>query len=366
MKIHLELIPVEEWSSSLVKPIIISGPCSAESEEQLVSTAKEISKSGKVQILRAGIWKPRTRPDSFEGRGTVALPWLKSAGLQTGLLTTTEVASSLHVEEALKAGIDILWIGARTTVNPFSVQQIADALKGTDVPVLVKNPVNPDLQLWIGALERVNRAGIKKLGAIHRGFSSFEKTPFRNAPMWDLAIELKTLIPDLPVICDPSHISGNRELIPLVAQKALDLEMAGLMIESHINPSEALSDAQQQLTPGALDKILDELTYRSSSVNNSELRNQLQQLRGEIDDLDEEVVQLLAARMKIAEKIGEYKRDNNITILQLQRWKEILTKRIKQGEAMGLSVDFMKSLLKAIHRESIRHQTSVMNNQEVV
>jgi chorismate mutase len=364
MKVNLDLIPLENWLPGLHRPLIISGPCSAESEEQVLLSAKAIAEGGSVQVLRAGIWKPRTRPDSFEGLGEVALPWLKNAARETGLYCATEVANAAHVEAALKAGIDILWVGARSTVNPFSVQEIADALKGVDIPVLVKNPVNPDLQLWVGGLERINRAGIRKLGAIHRGFSSFEKTPFRNAPMWEMAIELKTLIPELPVICDPSHISGNRELIPLVAQKALDLDMCGLMIESHINPSVALSDAQQQLKPDDLLRLLRELTYRSAQVDNIAMRDQLSVLRAQIDKLDEEIIHMLASRMDISEKIGEYKRDNNVTILQVNRWDEIISKRSQLGQALGLGDDFIKLLLQIIHKESIRRQTGVMNAEK--
>lgn len=365
MKVTLDILPLEKWSPAIQKPLIISGPCSAESEEQVMQTAKAIASIGNVQILRAGIWKPRTRPDSFEGRGEIALPWLKNAGLATGLQTATEVANAHHVELALKAGIDILWVGARTTVNPFSVQEIADALKGVDIPVFVKNPINPDLQLWIGALERINRSGIKKLAAIHRGFSSFEKSPFRNVPMWELPIELRTLLPDLPLICDPSHISGNRELIPLVAQKAIDLDMVGLMIESHLDPDRALSDAQQQLKPRDLEKILNGITYRTAFIDDHLFKNKLQELRAEIDDLDDLVFERLAARMNVAGQIGEYKRDNNVTILQVQRWEEILSKRVVQGTAMGLSEDFIKKLLQLIHKESIRRQTQVMNQSKL-
>ncbi len=279
------------------------------------------------------------------------------------MYSATEVANAAHAEAALKAGIDMLWIGARTTVNPFSVQEIADAIRGVDIPVLVKNPINPDLQLWIGALERVNRAGIKKLGAIHRGFSSFEKSPFRNAPMWEIAIQLRTLLPELTLICDPSHIAGNRELLPLVAQKAIDLDMAGLMIEAHIDPSVALSDAQQQLKPEALLGLFSELNIRSASVNDPVFLNLLEEMRKAIDELDDDILQRLAARMQIAEKIGEYKRDNQVTILQVQRWDEIIGKRLFQGKAMGLSEEFVRKLLELVHQESIRRQTGVMNSK---
>ncbi|MGO3806329.1 MAG: 3-deoxy-7-phosphoheptulonate synthase, partial [Sphingobacterium sp.] len=268
MKHTLDIAPLKSWIDTGDKPLIISGPCSAETEEQLVSTAHLLANTGKVNVLRAGIWKPRTRPGEFEGIGSVGLTWLKRAKEETGLLTAIEVATAKHVKEALAAGVDILWIGARSTANPFTVQEIADALVGADVPVLVKNPVNPDLSLWIGALERINGAGIKKLGAIHRGFSSFEKTAFRNEPMWDLAIQLKSACPELPIINDPSHICGNRELIPYIAQKAMDMDLQGLIIESHIDPSVAWTDAKQQVTPAALAELLDNLSVRRPESDN--------------------------------------------------------------------------------------------------
>ena len=327
----------------------------------MVATARLLAALGKVHVLRAGIWKPRTRPGQYEGAGSEGLKWLMKAKAETGLPVATEVANAAHVEECLKAGVDILWVGARTTVNPFSVQDVADALKGVDVPVWVKNPVNPDLELWIGALERLNRAGITKLAAIHRGFSSFDKGPFRNAPMWDIAIELKTRFPGLPLICDPSHITGQRELIPFIAQKALDLDMAGLMIESHIEPSAALSDAKQQVTPAALGKILEDLVVRTPSTANKEFKNTLTILREQIDQLDDQIMQTMAARMKISEQIGNYKRDNKVTILQVNRWEEIIQTRIAQGHAMGLEGDFVHNLLKLIHQESILVQQKVMN-----
>jgi chorismate mutase len=289
------------------------------------------------------------------------LEWLVQAKKETGLPITTEVATAAHVELCLEKGVDILWIGARTTVNPFSVQAIADALKGVDVPVMVKNPVNPDIDLWIGAMERLNKAGIKKLAAIHRGFSSFEKGPFRNAPMWDMAIELKTRIPELDIICDPSHICGTRELIPFIAQKALDLDMAGLMIESHIHPDAAWSDAKQQVTPAALSKIVDELVVRTSNVENKSMKDALTQFREDIDKLDDEIMQKLSARMKISQKIGEYKKENKVTILQVTRWEEIIHTRVALGLAMGLSDEFTKDLLKLVHEESIQVQMKVMN-----
>ena len=314
-------------------------------------------------MLRAGIWKPRTRPGTFEGVGEIGLLWMNEAKKQTGLPITTEVANASHVEIALKHDVDVLWIGARTTVNPFSVQEIADALKGVDIPVMVKNPINPDFELWIGAMQRINQAGIKKIGAIHRGFSSFEKSPFRNIPKWEMAIELKRLYPELPIICDPSHICGARDLIPFISQKAVDLDMTGLMIESHINPSVALSDAKQQVTPEILEKIVSELIIRESNRENPEAQDALAEHRSAIDELDEELIGKLAARMGVAKKIGEYKRDNNLTILQVKRWDSIINRRLAMAEAMGLSPEFMTKLLQLIHKESIRTQTEVMNKE---
>src|SRR5471030_549596 len=279
MKLNLNIQPLESWIETKNEPLLIAGPCSAETEDQLVATAHLLAKTGKVSALRAGIWKPRTRPGEFEGIGSIGLEWLKRASVETGLPTTVEVATGKHVEEALKAGVDILWVGARSTVNPFTVQEIADALRGVDVPVMVKNPVNPDLSLWIGALERINNAGITKLAAIHRGFSSYEKSAFRNEPMWDLAINLKTHAPELPIICDPSHICGNRELIPYIAQKALDLDMQGLIIESHIDPSVAWTDAKQQLTPAALNDIMSRLEVRKSEAGTPDVKDALSILR---------------------------------------------------------------------------------------
>jgi chorismate mutase len=365
MKKGLQLESISKWLPTANKPVIISGPCSAETEDQMVATAKQIAATGKVHALRAGIWKPRTRPGQYEGAGEEGLKWLIAAKKETGLPVTTEVANAAHVEACLKAGVDILWVGARTTVNPFSVQEVADALKGVDIPVMVKNPINPDLELWIGGLERLNKAGITKLAAIHRGFSSFEKGPFRNAPMWDMAIELKTRIPEIDIICDPSHIAGTRELISFISQKALDLDMAGLMIESHINPDAAWSDAKQQITPGVLSKLIDGLIVRSVTSDNKVFKDTLSVLREQIDHLDDEIMQKLSARMKISEKIGQYKKDNNVTILQVNRWEEIIQTRITLGKAMGLSEAFSADLLKLIHNESIQIQTKVMNKTEV-
>ncbi|PWK77301.1 3-deoxy-D-arabinoheptulosonate-7-phosphate synthase [Mucilaginibacter oryzae] len=361
MKLNLNIQPLSSWIKTSSEPLVISGPCSAETEEQLVATAHLLAQTGKISALRAGIWKPRTRPGEFEGIGSIGLEWLKRAKAETGLPTAVEVATAKHVEEALAAGVDILWVGARSTANPFTVQEIADALKGVDVPVMVKNPVNPDLSLWVGALERINNTGITKLAAIHRGFSSYEKSAFRNEPMWDVAISLKTLAPELPIINDPSHITGNRDLIGYVSQKALDLDMQGLMIESHIDPSVAWTDAKQQVTPAALADIIDHLALRKPEVKNSEVNDKLAELRNQIDKIDDLVIQKIAERMQIAEKIGQYKKDNNITILQVGRWDEILQKRTTYGKALKLSGEFTEKLLELVHSESIRRQTEVMN-----
>src|ERR1700712_4344655 len=360
MKLNLDIQPLNSWITATKEPLLIAGPCSAETEDQLVATAHLLKATGRVTALRAGIWKPRTRPGEFEGIGSIGLEWLKRAKAETGLPTAVEVATAKHVEEALKAGVDILWVGARSTANPFTVQEIADALRGVDIPVMVKNPVNPDLSLWIGALERINNAGITKLAAIHRGFSSYEKSAFRNEPMWDIAIHLKTLAPHLPLICDPSHISGNRDLIGYVSQKALDLDMQGLMIESHIDPSVAWTDAKQQVTPAALSELIDHLTLRKPETSNAQVNDKLSELRNNIDKIDDLIIQKIAERMQIAEQIGNYKKDNNITILQVGRWDEILTKRVNYGKALKLSPDFTEKLLELLHSESIRKQTEVM------
>ncbi len=364
MKLNLNIEPLSNWITAKSEPLLIAGPCSAETEEQLVATAHLLAKTGRVSALRAGIWKPRTRPGEFEGIGSIGLQWLMRAKEETGLPVTVEVATGKHVEEALKAGVDILWVGARSTVNPFTVQEIADALRGVDVPVMVKNPVNPDLSLWIGALERINNAGITKLAAIHRGFSSYEKTAFRNEPMWDIAINLKTIAPNLPIICDPSHISGNRDLIGYISQKALDLDMQGLMIESHIDPSVAWTDAKQQVTPAALDEIIHHLALRKPEIKNADLKDKLEDLRNNIDKIDDLVIQKMAERMQIVEQIGNYKKDNNITILQVNRWDEILQKRTNYAKALKLSTEFTERLLELIHSESIRKQTEIMNKDE--
>lgn len=357
----LTISPLSDWLPNATKPIIISGPCGAESEEQILTTAREIAKLNRVTVFRAGIWKPRTRPNSFEGVGSIGLQWLKKVKQETGLLTTVEVANAQHVEEALKNNVDILWIGARTTVNPFSVQEIADALAGVDIPVMVKNPIHPDLQLWIGAIERINNAGITKIAAIHRGFHSSQKTQYRNAPMWEIPIELKSQFPQLPIFCDISHISGKKDLLFDTAQIALDLDVNGLMIESHINPKEALSDAKQQITPSELGKLLCDLTVRKASSKNKEFTTQLEKLRKVIDEIDEELMQVLARRMEVIEKIGEYKRENDVTILQIDRLIEILETRVNSGSFKGLDKSFVKNICLLLHQESIRKQNELMN-----
>lgn len=356
---ELNIAPLSSWGIESERPIIISGPCSAESEEQVIETAQRLADKG-IDVLRAGIWKPRTRPGSFEGLGRIALPWLKKAGEIIGKPIAVEVATREHVFDCLKAGVDILWIGARTTANPFSVQEIADALEGVDIPVIVKNPVNPDLQLWIGALERINRAGITKIGALHRGFSSHDKSKYRNKPMWEFAVELKRLYPNLPIFNDPSHICGNRELLASVAQKALDLDFDGLMLESHRDPDKAWSDAAQQVTPERLGEIVSGLVIREANEEVAAFK--LEDLRNQIDRVDNYIMDILSERMEIAKKIGEFKRQNNITILQSTRWDEIVHDRIQKGTQKDLTEDFIKDLFEAIHQESIRHQTKVMNS----
>lgn len=343
------------------RPLIISGPCSAETEEQVLATASRLAATGKVDILRAGIWKPRTRPGSFEGVGTKGLPWLQKAKELTGLPVAVEVATGKQVEDALHFGVDVLWIGARTTVNPFSVQDVADALKGVDVPVLIKNPINPDLELWIGAAERVSKAGIQKVGLIHRGFSSYGNTEYRNAPMWHLAIEMKRRFPEMLMINDPSHICGRRDILQEVAQKAIDLDFDGLIVESHIDPDNAWSDAKQQITPEVLSQMIDQMIWRKEDIISEELHVQMDKMRAQINQLDDELLQLLGQRMKVADKIGQYKKDNNITILQTNRWNAILERAFVKGAQLGLSQEFITKYFDAVHMESINHQNKIMN-----
>jgi chorismate mutase len=344
------------------RPLIISGPCSAETEEQVMETAVQLQRTGKVDIMRAGIWKPRTRPGSFEGIGTKGLPWLQNARKVTGIPVAVEVATAKQVEDALHFEVDVLWLGARTTVNPFSVQDVADALKGADVPVLIKNPINPDLELWIGAVERVAKAGIKQIGLIHRGFSSYGNSEYRNAPMWHLAIEMKRRFPEMLFINDPSHICGRRDILLDVAQTAIDLDFDGLIIESHVDPDKAWSDAKQQVTPARLAEMLDSIRWRKEDVASEEYHAALEKLRQQINHLDDELMQIIGERMKISEKIGLYKKENNITILQTNRWNSILERAFKKGDKLGLSKEFITKYFDAVHMESINHQNKVMNS----
>lgn len=343
------------------EPLIISGPCGAESAQQLMQTATELRALNKVALFRAGIWKPRTRPNSFEGRGTEALEWLKDVKEKTGFKTTVEVATGQHVELALKYGVDVLWVGARSTANPFSVQEIADALKGSNVPVMVKNPIHADLQLWVGGIERIYNAGIKKMAAIHRGFHFYGKSNYRNEPLWQLPIELRTIFPDLPIICDPSHICGKRDLIPSVAQKALDIGMDGLMIEAHCNPSKALSDAEQQFTPKQLNEVICQLILRRQIQADDALTNRLTELRKMIDEIDDELIHGIRKRNKVIEQIGLYKKEHNITIFQLERWQEILRTRPQWAEKLGVSRSHVEKICQLLHEESIRIQNGLMN-----
>jgi chorismate mutase len=344
----------------LEHPIVIAGPCSAETEEQVLKIAHEL-KGTDVTYLRAGIWKPRTRPGNFEGVGAIGLKWLQKAKAETGLLIATEVANRAHVELALEHDVDLLWIGARSTVSPFIVQEIADALKGTDKVVLVKNPVNPDLALWIGAVERLHTANIKKLGVIHRGFSTYSKSKYRNNPEWQIAVDFQTRYPDIPLICDPSHITGKRDMILEVSQTALDLNYDGLMIESHWDPDNAWSDAAQQVTPTALMHIFKDLRIRKEQDDEAGYQSQLSVLRAQIDVIDNSIIETLGKRMKTADAIGALKKERNVAVLQSKRWNEILGKMILAGEEEGLSEEFILRVFKAVHQESIVHQEKVMN-----
>ena len=363
MEVNLKVNPLESWANITEKPLVIAGPCSAETPEQLLKTAQGL-RNQKVDILRAGIWKPRTRPNSFEGAGEDGLKWLADVNKETGLAVGTEVAFTEHIVVALKFGVYVLWVGARTTVNPFSVQEMADALRGTDAAVLVKNPINPELGLWIGAFERFFNAGIKNLAAIHRGFSTYEKSKFRNLPMWQIAIELRRIAPQIPIICDPSHIAGKRDYIFEISQKAMDLGFDGLMIETHIDPDNAWSDASQQVTPERLGEILSDLQIREASSSNSEFQNKLEELRQKIDNIDRELIEVLATRMAIVEKIGDYKKENNVTSFQVKRWDEIMKNRSELASKMRLNPEYISEIFKIIHEESVRKQTEIMTRVE--
>jgi len=345
---------IKAWFRDKNELLVISGPCSVESEQQLLETAEGLSKVKNVKVLRGGIWKPRTRPDVFEGIGEVGLRWMREAKERYGFLTMTEVATPEHVELALKHGIDVLWIGARTVVNPFSVQELANCLKGNDIPVFVKNPIAPDVKLWLGAFERLESAGLHYLGAIHRGFASFDGSPYRNDPLWEVPIELNRLRPDIPLVTDISHICGCRELLQDTAQKALELATDGFMIESHCKPETALTDSRQQLTPKALQDLLNKLVFRVKNANNDE--KQLQIFRKEIDIIDNEILNLIAKRMNVSEKIGEYKKEQKVTVLQIDRWKQVLEDHINKGAKLGLSEESVKEIFEIIHRESISRQ----------
>lgn len=361
----LDTLPFSSWGSGLVRPLLIAGPCSAESEAQVMATAQGIVRhTPQVKVFRAGVWKPRTRPGGFEGRGDAALPWLQRVKAETGLLTMVEVATPEHVEAALKADIDLLWIGARSTPNPFTVQAIADALRGVDVPVFVKNPINPDLQLWIGALERLSGAGIRRLAAVHRGFSWFERTPYRNSPMWEFPIRLKATFPALELMCDPSHIAGSTARLGEIAQQALDLGFSGLMVETHEAPWNALSDAAQQVTPAALADLFASLAFRAAVPHRAEA-DKLGELRDLIDQLDEEIVQKLGSRMAIAERIGELKLEHNLAILQPERWASIMRRQLVLASELGLSPAFVEEFMNAVHKESIRRQGAAWEEQRM-
>lgn len=359
---NLEIKDLSSWPIDVsTRPLVIAGPCSAETEEQVMEAARGVKAAG-IPIFRAGIWKPRTRPNSFEGIGAKGLIWLQKVKEEFGLITATEVANARHVELALGAGVDILWIGARTSVNPFAVQEIADALRGHDIPVLVKNPINPDLELWMGAIERLHAVGLTRLAAIHRGFSTYQKLKYRNDPQWQIPIELKRRMPQLPIFCDPSHITGDRDLLEEVAQKSMDLNYEGLIIESHCKPEEAWSDAKQQLTPVALKELLANLVLRDPEAPNELVDSTLGELRHLIDDFDQKLLELLENRMQVAKTIGHYKKENNITVLQNKRWGNILEKSMEIGKKKGFSEQFINSLFKAIHQESINNQEEIMNS----
>lgn len=363
MTVKLEINPIKAWLPHIDNPLLISGPCSLESEEQALETARLLAKDHRVFVYRGGIWKPRTRPGSFEGVGSIGLKWLQLVKKETGLPVGTEVANAQHTEEALNAGVDVLWIGARSTASPFVVQEIADVVKGTNAVVMVKNPVNPDVHLWMGAIERVHQAGIKNIVAIHRGFTPFRDTKYRNYPNWKTVFELRRLLPNLPIICDPSHIAGKREYLFEIAQKAFDMGMEGLMLESHRDPSCALSDAAQQLTPADLGKLLDKLVIRHENADNPDFESQLDVLRNRIDALDSELLEILASRVEIVKQIGQYKKENNVTALQINRWTQLMENRVNLGKTLDINETFVKILFQLIHEDSVRMQTEIMDQE---
>jgi chorismate mutase len=355
-KLNQNISKRETWLRVDKVPWVIAGPCSAESERQVISTARKLAMSPYVKVFRAGIWKPRTRPNTFEGIGRTGLQWLRKVKAETSLMTATEVANTQHVELCLDSEIDILWIGARTTVNPFLVQEIANALKGVDIPVMVKNPINAEFGLWLGAIERFYNAGIKKLAAIHRGFTTYMRRTYRNNPNWQIPIELKRLLPNLPLICDPSHIGGQRKFIEPISQTALDLGITGLMIEAHIDPEHALSDSKQQITPEALVKLLEKLQARDTAITDEQVKRQIARLRAEISHTDSQIIQDLAERMRWVEEIGKLKEQHNISVLQLERWEHLLKDHMAKAKQLGLETDFIKSVFELIHAQAVKRQ----------
>lgn len=364
MTLELDILPMSSWMPETPYPLLIAGPCSLETEEQALSTARELAKDPRVHVIRGGVWKPRTRPGTFEGIGSIGLEWLRKIREETGLMVGTEVANAQHAEEALKADIDVLWIGARSTTSPFVVQEIADVLKGCDKVVMVKNPMTPDLALWMGAIERLSAVGLKKLVAIHRGFSPYQETKYRNYPGWKTYIELRRSMPNLPIICDPSHIAGKREFVGEISQKAFDMGFDGLMIESHIDPSCALSDAAQQFTPADLAKLIDKLVIRQQNTDDAEYGNKLEQLRSRIDALDTELMELLSTRSEIVTQIAQYKKANNVMALQINRWSQMMNNRLSVAHQLELNETFIKILFQLIHEDSVRQQTELIDKED--
>lgn len=364
MTLELDILPLSSWMPETPYPLLIAGPCSLETEEQSLSTARELAKDPRVHVIRGGVWKPRTRPGSFEGIGSIGLEWLQKIKAETGLMVGTEVANAQHAEECLKADVDVLWIGARSTTSPFVIQEIADVLKGSDKVVMVKNPMNPDLSLWMGAIERLSAVGLKKLVGIHRGFTPYQETKYRNYPGWKTYIELRRSMPNLPIICDPSHIAGKREFVGEVSQKAFDMGFDGLMIESHIDPSCALSDAAQQFTPSDLAKLIDKLVIRQQNTDDLEFGNKLDQLRSRIDALDTELMEILSARSEIVTQIAEYKKANNVMALQINRWSQMMNSRIDVAKKLELNETFIKILFQLIHEDSVRQQTELIDKED--